>query len=29
MPRFKIDSPKGVHQPPGKYSHAASEPKAP
>ena len=23
MPRFKIDSPKGVHQPPGKYSHAA------
>ena len=23
MPRFKIDSPKGVHVPPGKYSHAA------
>ncbi len=23
MPRFNIDSPKGVHQPPGKYSHAA------
>ena len=23
MPRFRIDSPKGVHQPPGKYSHAA------
>lgn len=23
MPRFKIDNPKGVHQPPGKYSHAA------
>ena len=23
MPRFKIDSPEGVHQPPGKYSHAA------
>ena len=23
MARFKIDSPKGVHQPPGKYSHAA------
>ena len=23
MPRFKIDSPKGVHEPPGKYSHAA------
>ncbi len=23
MPRFKIDSPQGVHQPPGKYSHAA------
>ena len=23
MPRFKIDSPNGVHQPPGKYSHAA------
>ena len=23
MPRFKIDSPNDVHQPPGKYSHAA------
>ena len=23
MPRFKIGDPKGVHQPPGKYSHAA------
>ena len=23
MPRFKINNPKGVHQPPGKYSHAA------
>ncbi len=23
MPRFKIDSPNGVHQPPGKYSHSS------
>ena len=23
MPRFKIGTPKGVHEPPGKYSHAA------
>ena len=23
MPRFDIPQPKGVHQPPGKYSHAA------